>query len=167
MDGLAAERAADVILVEADGSRRLPFKAPAEHEPVVPAGTTILVPLVGLDVLGQPLDAEHVHRAQLVEGLAGAVPGEPITPGIVARVLAHRQGGAKGLPPGARLVPLLNKADVDAGGGQEVARLLLAADLPDEVVLGAAETAEPVPRSLGPGWRRSCWPRARAGGSVR
>ena len=28
-------RAADLVLVEADGSRRRPFKAPAEYEPAV------------------------------------------------------------------------------------------------------------------------------------
>ena len=31
--------------VEADGSRMLPAKAPAEHEPVVPQQTTILMPI--------------------------------------------------------------------------------------------------------------------------
>ncbi len=75
VDELAAAGLADVIIVEADGSRRLPLKAPAEHEPVVPRCTTILVPLAGLDVLGQPLDAEHVHRPQLVSMLAGAALG--------------------------------------------------------------------------------------------
>ena len=37
----------DVILIEADGSRRLPFKAPYPNEPVIPAGTTLVVPVAG------------------------------------------------------------------------------------------------------------------------
>jgi molybdenum cofactor cytidylyltransferase len=45
--GLAA------IVVEADGSRTLPIKAPAVHEPVVPPFTTHLVPIVGLDAVGR------------------------------------------------------------------------------------------------------------------
>lgn len=140
VDRLAAARLAGVIVVEGDGSRRLPFKAPAEHEPVVPASTTVLVPLAGLDALGRPLDAEHVHRPQLIAGVAGARPGAPITPEILAQVLSHPQGGAKGLPPGARLVPFLNKADLDMDGGRVAARLLAASEAVDEVLVAAAET---------------------------
>lgn len=33
-------RAADVVLVEADGAKRLPLKAPAEYEPVIPPAPT-------------------------------------------------------------------------------------------------------------------------------
>ena len=106
LDRIAAQPAVDVVIVEADGSRRLPFKAPAAHEPVIPTSATIVVPLVGLDVLGQPLDAEHVHRPQLVAELTGAALGDPVTPAMIAAVLAHPQGGAKDAPPTARAGPL-------------------------------------------------------------
>lgn len=149
VDRLAGARLADVIIVEADGSRRLPFKAPAEHEPVVPLSTTILVPLVGLDVLGQPLDAEHVHRPQLVAALAQARLGDVITPEIVARVLADPVGGAKGLPSQARLVPMLNKVDLNAEEGKTIASLLLQGSLIDEVIVAAAETARPAHKVSG------------------
>src|SRR4051794_8417054 len=46
----------DAILVESDGSRRLPFKAPHQHEPLIPAEATLVVPVVGFDAVGQPLD---------------------------------------------------------------------------------------------------------------
>ena len=39
LDRVAAQPAVDAVIVEADGSRRLPFKAPAAHEPVIPAST--------------------------------------------------------------------------------------------------------------------------------
>src|SRR5262247_4717798 len=71
------------LLNEADGSRMRPFKAPAAHEPVVPVETTLVVPVVGADVFGRPLDAEHVHRPELVGALSGAPLGAPITPEIV------------------------------------------------------------------------------------
>ena len=58
--------AVDVVIVEGDGSRRLPFKAPAAHEPVIPACSRLVVPIVGVDVIGKPLTADHVHRPQLV-----------------------------------------------------------------------------------------------------
>src|SRR5690606_24722149 len=63
---VANHHAVDVVIVEADGSRRLPFKAPATHEPVVPPAATVVVPVVGLAVLGRPLTAAHVHRPELV-----------------------------------------------------------------------------------------------------
>ena len=147
--GLAKLPEAPVIIVEADGSRRLPFKAPAEHEPVVPGSTTILVPAHGLDVLGQPLDQEHVHRPQLISAIAGIAEGEPVTPEVVARVLSHPRGGAKGLPSGARLVPFLNKADLALAGGREIARLLLLTEIADQVIVGAAEASEPVREAWG------------------
>jgi molybdenum cofactor cytidylyltransferase len=145
VDRIVGEGLADVVIVEADGSRRLPVKAPADHEPVVPRSTTVLAPLVGLDVLGQPLDAAHVHRPELVAALAGATEGEHLTPALIARVLVDPRGGAKGLPVGARFAPILNKADLPGNeeGGRELARALLANRMVDEVVLAAAETDSP------------------------
>lgn len=112
------------ILVEADGSRRLPIKAPAAHEPVLPDATTHLVPLVGLESVGAPLDSAHVHRPDLLQALlweehppgpAPRVPGQGtiprITPGHLATLLRHPQGGLRGRRPGMGYLPLLNKAE--------------------------------------------------------
>ncbi len=41
------------LLVEADGSRGRPFKAPAAHEPVIPPSADMVVVVVGLSVIGQ------------------------------------------------------------------------------------------------------------------
>jgi molybdenum cofactor cytidylyltransferase len=146
LDRIAALPAVDAVIVEADGSRRLPFKAPAPHEPVIPASATIVVPIAGLDVLGQPLDTEHVHRPQLVAELTGAAPGDPVTPTMIAAVLAHPQGGAKDAPPSARLIPTLNKVEDEAtlAAAREIARLLLTHPRVDSVLIGAAQADDPV-----------------------
>lgn len=146
LDRVAAQPAVDAVIVEADGSRRLPFKAPAPHEPVVPTSTTILVPVVGLDVLGQPLKAGHVHRPELVAALAGAAIGDVVTPEMIAAVLAHPEGGAKGLPPGARLIPFLNKAESEeaVAAARRIAGMLLAHPHVDSVIIGAAQADDPV-----------------------
>ena len=146
LDRIAAEPVVDAVIVEADGSRRLPFKAPAPHEPVIPASATIVIPLVGLDVLGRPLDAEHVHRPQLVAELTGAALGDPVTPAMIAAVLAHPQGGAKDVPSTARLIPFLNKAEDAAtlAAAREIARLLLQEPRIDSVLIGAAQADDPV-----------------------
>jgi molybdenum cofactor cytidylyltransferase len=129
------------ILIEADGSRMRPFKAPAEHEPVIPDGTTLVVPVVGVDVLGQPLDDHHVHRVERVCALTGAIEGEPVTPELVARVIGHPQGGLKGVPAGARVIPLVNKVETPeelALARETAIRLLENLNL-TSIVIGAAK----------------------------
>jgi molybdenum cofactor cytidylyltransferase len=127
------------LLNEADGSRMRPFKAPAAYEPVIPADTTLVVPVVGADVFGKPLDADHVHRPELVSALCGAPPGTPITPAIVARVLAHPEGGRKGVPAGARVVVLINKVESlpDRSPARETAERLLREPAIHSVVLAS------------------------------
>ncbi|MGH7335162.1 MAG: selenium cofactor biosynthesis protein YqeC [Candidatus Rokuibacteriota bacterium] len=134
------------IVNEADGSRMRPFKAPAAHEPVIPASTTLVVAVVGADVFGKTLDAHHVHRPELVSALCGAPLGAPITPAIVARVLAHPQGGCKRVPDSARVVALINKVDIlrDRSPARETAERLLREPAIHAVVLTALRAAEPV-----------------------
>lgn len=146
VDRLAAHPAVDAVIVEADGARRRSLKAPAPHEPVIPASATVIVPVVGLDVLGRPLTAEHVHRPELVAALTGVAPGTPVTPELIAALLAHPQGGARGVSPGARLMPFLNKADDAASlaAARRSARLLLAHPIVDRVIIGCADHEDPV-----------------------
>jgi probable selenium-dependent hydroxylase accessory protein YqeC len=99
------------LLVEADGSRQRPLKAPAPHEPAIPAGVDTVIVLAGLLGLGLPLDDEHVHRPVAFATLSGTALGEPVTLEALAAVLAHQAGGLKHIPPGARRVALLNQGD--------------------------------------------------------
>lgn len=47
---------ADLVLVEADGSRRLPAKVPGPGEPVIPENTDLILAVEGLSALGQPAE---------------------------------------------------------------------------------------------------------------
>ena len=80
-------RLADYVLVEADGSRNLPLKAHAEHEPVIPLNAQRVVLVVGADGLGKPI-AEACHRPELYAFLAGASVDDAVTPELAARVIA-------------------------------------------------------------------------------
>ena len=68
------------IVNEADGSRMRPFKAPADVRAGDSRGDDAGRVLVGADVFGQPLDAEHVHRPELVSALSGAPWGRRSRP---------------------------------------------------------------------------------------
>jgi molybdenum cofactor cytidylyltransferase len=99
------------LLVEADGSRQKPLKAPGEHEPPVPDFAQLVVVVAGLGALGKPLDEEIVHRPEIFARLCGLQPGEIVTASALMRLLTHPEGGLKNIPENARRVALLNQAD--------------------------------------------------------
>jgi molybdenum cofactor cytidylyltransferase len=109
----AAELGVGLIAAEADGSKMRPVKAPDSHEPVVPASTTHLLPIIGLDAIGALIDGRGVHRPELVRAVLGLDPVAPVrlTPAHVAQLLTASAGGGKARPAAAALIPLLNKAD--------------------------------------------------------
>jgi len=162
---LLARGDVDYVLVEADGSRMRPVKAPAGHEPVIPAEATLVVPVAGLDALERPL-GEAAHRAEIVQRLLVEEPlrgassdferasgdDQRLTPSALARLLAHPEGGLKSVPPGARVVSFLNKAEDEGrlAAGREAAQWILHEPRIWRVVVGAARTTEPV-RAV---WRR-------------
>ncbi len=76
----------DYVLAEADGSKRLPLKAHAPWEPVIPSGTANIVWIVGASGFGKPV-AEVVHRPELFCEGCGCEPTDTATPERVAQVL--------------------------------------------------------------------------------
>ena len=99
------------LLIEADGSRQHPLKAPAEQEPPIPDFVEMVVVVAGLSGLGRPLSAEFVHRPEIFARLSGLGMGEAISPQALLRVLTHPAGGLKNIPLQARRLVLLNQAD--------------------------------------------------------
>ncbi len=104
------------VLIKADGARVRDFKAPNASEPRVPDAVDVVVPIVSAGVVGEPLTDELVHRPERVVRVARAAGvdaalGEPITPALIGAVLASPDGGCKGVPEGATVIPLVNKVD--------------------------------------------------------
>lgn len=99
------------VLVEADGSRQLPMKAPADHEPAIPPHVEIVVVVCGLAALGKPMGPEWVHRTERFASISGISAGEKISVEGVARVMLDPVGGLKNIASGVRRVALLNQAD--------------------------------------------------------
>lgn len=148
VDRLSEVEGVDLIVVKGDGAAQRSFKAPAEHEPVIPRSTDLLVPVVGVDAIGKPLTPENAHRPGVIARMAGVEMGSPITPPVVARILSHEEGGSKGAPPASRIVPLINKVESDdeLRTALEVARLTLrfTEGRIDEVVVGHVRMENPV-----------------------
>jgi probable selenium-dependent hydroxylase accessory protein YqeC len=98
-------RLADVVLVEADGSRRRPIKGTADHEPAFPDGATLVVAVGNVHALGAPVDEEHVHRPGIFSDLTGIGQGQSITPRAFA--LALSRGSLARVPHKARTAALI------------------------------------------------------------
>lgn len=139
----------DLVVVEADGAARKPFKAPANHEPVIPETSTVVVPVVGIDCLDRPLLPDYVHRPEIVAALSGLSMGEKVTPEVVAKVLTHPLGFRKGLPANCSWIPFINKVETagDLARAREIATLV-GKVLPCRVVIGASATNTPVAEIL-------------------
>jgi probable selenium-dependent hydroxylase accessory protein YqeC len=115
------------ILVEADGAAGRAVKAPAGHEPVVPACSASVVGIVGLDGLGKSLDDRYVFRPEIFSRICDLPLGSPVTEGSIASLIEHPEGLFKGCPPEAQRVLLLNKAE-DEGtrqAGERIASIVL------------------------------------------
>ena len=137
IDALAASTD-DTILIKADGARTRLFKAPNDDEPQVPGSTDLLVPVASVQAVGEPLDSESVHRPERVAALTDLSLGDPIRPEDLVTVLTHDEGGLKGRPEGARVVPLVNMvddADLEATA-RPIASDVCASPRVDRVVLG-------------------------------
>lgn len=113
-------RMADVVLIEADGSRGLPMKATAEHEPVIWPKTQRILAVAGLSALGEPLGTV-CHRVQLAQNILCVPPEHAVAPEDMARLLLACYGHY-----GERLTVVLNQADHAflRGKAREVAQLL-------------------------------------------
>ncbi len=124
------------LLIEADGARQRPLKAPATHEPQVPACVETVVVVAGLHGLGAELTDAVVHRAEIFGGLSGLKRGELVGPEALVRMLLAKHGGLQGIPPGARRVVLFNQADT--AELQAMARAMVDPLLPayDAVIIG-------------------------------
>lgn len=108
-------RARDIpFLIEADGSRRLPLKAPAPHEPPIPPFVDTVLVVAGLSGIGKDLGTDWVYQPERFADLTGATLGDPVPPQALARLLLHPQGGLKNIPAQAQRVALLNQADTPA-----------------------------------------------------
>lgn len=97
--------AADVVLVEGDGSRRLPLKVMGPHEPVIPANSRDVYCLAGLSAVGQ-IVKDVCFRWELLHLNPDAVVTERLLAYIVEAGCLARIGSWKD-----RTTVVLNQAD--------------------------------------------------------
>ena len=114
---------ADHVVVESDGARRKPFKAPRVFEPPVPQLSTTVIAMIGADALGRVI-ADRCHRPLRVAAVGECSPYERLTPAIAARVLTSHRGTRKNVPANARFVVAINKVKPDDQAAADLAEIL-------------------------------------------
>jgi probable selenium-dependent hydroxylase accessory protein YqeC len=142
--------ALNYLIVEADGARRKPLKAPGESEPVVPLSTTIFVAVIGLSCLDEKLSDETAFRPELVAQAGKINMLDRISRDSLVNLLSAENGLRKGCPPQAQSVVLLNQADtpeqIDAA--RQIADKLLSGNAGwDRVIIGHLTGEEPIEES--------------------
>lgn len=101
----------DYILVEADGSKRKPIKAPAEHEPVIPKNSYKTIGVIGLDALGTKINEENVHRPELFCSITESRINDIIDEEKITKIIINEKGLFKGTSKESKKYVLLNKMD--------------------------------------------------------
>ena len=79
---------ADVVLVEADGSKHMPIKYPNKTEPVIPDNADEIIVVCGLHALGQKAK-DCCHRLELVKECLGIEDDTIISPAHIQKLVTE------------------------------------------------------------------------------
>ena len=100
----------DLVIIKADGARSRMIKAPADHEPLIPDFTQLVLPLTSGIVIGQSLTSLIAHRVDLLAEILDLEVGDMIKPLHLAKLISSPKGSLRGTK-NMRVVPVINMVD--------------------------------------------------------
>ena len=98
----------DFLLIEGDGSKRLPLKAPKDNEPVIIQETDLVIGLIGFDSLDKKIE-ETCHRPELVSKLLHKNIKENINIFDLVEIIKNKNGLKKNV--NCKYKVIINKVD--------------------------------------------------------
>ena len=101
---------ADAVFIEADGAKHCPCKVPAAHEPVLLPQSDIVLAVAGLSALDRPLREVCFRYDTIRPQFLAAASDAPLTPPVLAQLLASTQGGRKAVED-RQFYAVLNQVD--------------------------------------------------------
>ena len=104
-----AKALADIVLIEADGSKHYPVKVPRDGEPVILPECDTVLAVMGLSAIGQPLK-NVAFRLPEVTRLLGVEEDHILTEEDAARILSSSFGSRKGVAD-RKFCVILNQCD--------------------------------------------------------
>lgn len=105
----AFDKYADIVLVEADGAKKLPIKLPRDGEPVIPGNTDICMVCMGIDAVGEKI-SEKCFRYERAFDLFGWNENHILSAEDAARILTDKRAEFKGIN-NTKTVFIINKVD--------------------------------------------------------
>lgn len=98
----------DFLLIEGDGSKQLPLKAPKDNEPVIIQETDLVIGLIGFDSLDKKIE-ETCHRPELVSKLLHKNIKENINIFDLVEIIKNKNGLKKNV--NCKYKVIINKVD--------------------------------------------------------
>lgn len=128
LQGILDSALFSVVIVEADGAKHQPIKAPASHEPCIPESSQIVFGVTGAEAIFSKADSSNVHRWPEFSALTGCQAGMEIGHQALKRLLDSPQGLFKSAPEQAIKIWVINKVDMstDSNALLQLANELLA-----------------------------------------
>ncbi len=138
--GIKGSSLFDVIIVESDGSKGRPVKAPAEHEPVIASCSDVVVGVIGIDCIGMRIDNMTVHRVDEFCSVTGKKEGGIIDCGDIAKLIVSPFGIFKGGGKSKKYV-VLNKVEgeVRAAYGADIIDMVKNAQTENGDITGGSQ----------------------------
>ncbi|MDI6601960.1 MAG: selenium cofactor biosynthesis protein YqeC [Thermoanaerobacteraceae bacterium] len=134
------------LLIEVDGARQKPIKAPAEYEPCIPKRATTVLDVIGMDAIGNTLNEKTFHRVDVFLKYTDFQPNSTIDTDVVAALINWEQGLFKNVSLNARKLLILNKVDNPQrrNSAEEIVRKVLmqkTGGVPDKIIFLSFWTA--------------------------
>ncbi len=131
---------ADVMLLECDGARRRPLKVHLPHDPLIPPACKLAFMVLGASALGEPVDAEHLYRADRAPDHWGLKAHDTLKAAGIRRMALYPDGylGKVGRVP---LRILINQAEAYPEAAAELASAL-AERWPGPILTGSARRGD-------------------------
>ena len=101
-----------MLLLEADGAKRLPVKAPAEHEPVICAQTDIVLNVYGMSAVGKKLK-DGCFRVKEMEQILGKTEEDILYPEDIVTLAVSQRAGRKCVADDMEYQVILNQVDTE------------------------------------------------------
>jgi probable selenium-dependent hydroxylase accessory protein YqeC len=101
-----------VLLVEGDGSRRMPMKAPLPHEPVIPGNSDIVFAFMGASAFDLSVDSRSCYNPEGVLALVGREKAV-FDAATLALLAGDPQGCRKGVRRGMAFHLVVNQGDLE------------------------------------------------------
>ncbi|MCW8331172.1 putative selenium-dependent hydroxylase accessory protein YqeC [Photobacterium sp. SDRW27] len=112
IDELKSDCPFTVLIIEADGAKCLPIKAPNGHEPCIPISSDMVIGVTGAEVIHTQAEPERIHRWNTFSALTQCVAGDSIDHRVLGNLIEHPQGMFKQAQKQAIKIWLINKIDL-------------------------------------------------------